>query len=178
MLRQLDLTTIQLAHLQHLQIFAVFEFGIFLAQNPCDHLTRLHAGLHNTAILIPMRRWTLSPTLNGKKNTKAPTWIRIVQCTVHTVPMNNVQNELQKKSANKHGKRMSSVRWCIWQRRNSSKRTFFFRVLINALCWPTHLQCILLLFQANLRQRPGKQLVNVMIDTDGYLDEFRTVRTR
>lgn len=49
--------------LQDLKVFAIFKFGIFLAQNPCYHLACLHASFHNTTIFVPMSRRTLPSTL-------------------------------------------------------------------------------------------------------------------
>lgn len=47
--------------LEHLQILAVLELGVLLAQYPSEHLSRLHAGQHYAAALIPMRRRAAIP---------------------------------------------------------------------------------------------------------------------
>lgn len=42
--------------LEHLQILAVLELGVLLAQDPGEHLAGLHAGQHHAAAFVPMRR--------------------------------------------------------------------------------------------------------------------------
>jgi len=44
------------ALLEHLQILAVLELGVLLAQDPGEHLAGLHAGQHHAAAFVPMRR--------------------------------------------------------------------------------------------------------------------------
>lgn len=44
------------AGLENLQVLAVLELGVLLAQDPGEHLAGLHAGQHHAAALVPVGR--------------------------------------------------------------------------------------------------------------------------
>lgn len=39
-----------------MEVFTIFEFGVLSAEEPREHLTRLHAGLDHAAAFVPLLR--------------------------------------------------------------------------------------------------------------------------
>lgn len=49
--------------LKDIEIFTVLELGVLLAQDPCQHLARLHTRPHHVAVLVPVRIGAVMNTL-------------------------------------------------------------------------------------------------------------------
>lgn len=52
--------------LKDIEIFAISKLWVFLAENPCDHLPRLHGCPYDVTILVPAVRWLFWPLLHGR----------------------------------------------------------------------------------------------------------------